>query len=292
MYIELSRCVVCIYKLSMIIKVARGIPWYTMVDVRWIFLDLIWLPSRYPCEMAKNGMLIIYYQPSTSPLAAIEGYHKSGLFNRGTLDKVSNFLCEQCRWYKLHCSSIVNKLMLAKWPCLRIWEISNDTAVDIDGIQDEANTILKNSWYSERTQPRPPHGPRILRASWMSLVIMVTRLACIAHRLLCHNWSALWKEWVTPPTHASSKRCTRYASVASCKARRAELCHRKSELFLKFVSVVISCVISLTLFARLSMWLCIMGRTRTIREKGSFRRRRSVLFWYFRISRSATVPGR
>lgn len=26
MYIELSRCVVCIYKLSMIIKVARGIP--------------------------------------------------------------------------------------------------------------------------------------------------------------------------------------------------------------------------------------------------------------------------
>ena len=31
--------------------------------------------------------------------------------------------------------------------------------------------------------------------------------------------------------------------------------------------------------------------TRTTRAKGSLRRSRSVLFWYFRISRRATVPG-
>lgn len=30
----------------------------------------------------------------------------------------------------------------------------------------------------------PPQGPRILRASWISRCMMVTRFACMAHRLL------------------------------------------------------------------------------------------------------------
>ncbi|OQU75745.1 hypothetical protein SORBI_3010G021401 [Sorghum bicolor] len=76
------------------------------------------------------------------------------------------------------------------------------------------------------------------RASWMSLGMMVTRLAWMAQRLV------------------SSKRPT---STAWLWNRR---------------SVLKSWAIS-----------------RTRRWKGSFRIRSSVLFWYLRISRSATVPG-
>ncbi|KAK3022612.1 hypothetical protein RJ639_045763 [Escallonia herrerae] len=64
----------------------------------------------------------------------------------------------------------------------------------------------------------------------------------------------------------SSKRPTRYASAASCSAATAELWNRRS--------VLKSWAISLT-----SLW------------KGSFLINSSVLFWYFRISLSATVPG-
>nr|DAD22016.1 TPA_asm: hypothetical protein HUJ06_023479 [Nelumbo nucifera] len=55
-------------------------------------------------------------------------------------------------------------------------------------------------------------SPRILLASWMSLGIMVTRLAWIAQRFV------------------SSKRPTRYASAASCNARTAWLWKRRSVL--------------------------------------------------------------
>lgn len=48
--------------------------------------------------------------------------------------------------------------------------------------------------------PIPPHVPRILLASWMSFCMIVTRLACMAHRFV------------------SSKRWTRYASAASWRA--------------------------------------------------------------------------
>ncbi|WVZ59556.1 LOW QUALITY PROTEIN: hypothetical protein U9M48_009681 [Paspalum notatum var. saurae] len=57
------------------------------------------------------------------------------------------------------------------------------------------------------------------------------------------------------------------ASAASCSAATADDWNRRS--------VLKSCAIS-----------------RTRRWKGSFRIRSSVLFWYLRISRSATVPGR
>ncbi|RCV33606.1 hypothetical protein SETIT_7G095400v2 [Setaria italica] len=87
------------------------------------------------------------------------------------------------------------------------------------------------------------------RASWMSLGMMVTRLAWIAQRLV------------------SSNSPTRYASAASCSAATAEDWNRRS--------VLKSCAIS-----------------RTRRWKGSLRISSSVLFWYLRISRSATVPGR
>ena len=85
-------------------------------------------------------------------------------------------------------------------------------------------------------------------ASWISLGMIVTRLAWIAHRLV------------------SSKSPTRYASAASWSAATAELWNRRSVL---------------------KSWAI----SRTRRWKGSFRIRSSVLFWYFRISLRATVPG-
>ncbi|OQU86287.1 hypothetical protein SORBI_3003G065001 [Sorghum bicolor] len=79
------------------------------------------------------------------------------------------------------------------------------------------------------------------RASWMSLGMMVTRLAWMAQRLV------------------SSKSPTSAATAEDWNRR----------------SVLKSCAIS-----------------RTSRWNGSFRISSSVLFWYLRISRSATVPGR
>ena len=58
--------------------------------------------------------------------------------------------------------------------------------------------------------PSPPQAPRILLASWISFCIIVTRFACIAHKF------------------ASSKRCTKNASAASCSACIACDCHRNS----------------------------------------------------------------
>ena len=91
-------------------------------------------------------------------------------------------------------------------------------------------------------------SPRIRRASWMSLGMMVTRLAWMAHRFV------------------SSKRPTRYASDASCRAITAEDWNLRS--------VLKSWAISLT-----NLW------------KGSLRIKSSVDFWYLLISLKATVPG-
>ena len=92
-------------------------------------------------------------------------------------------------------------------------------------------------------------SPRIRRASWMSLGMIVTRLAWIAQRLV------------------SSKSETRYDSEASWSARMAVPWKRRSDL---------------------KSWAI----SRTRRWNGSLRMSRSVDFWYLRISRSATVPGR
>lgn len=62
----------------------------------------------------------------------------------------------------------------------------------------------RSSW----SYPMPPQTPRMRRANWMSFCMMVTRLAWIAHRLV------------------SSKRWTRKASEASCRAMMACDCHR------------------------------------------------------------------
>merc|ERR1711905_30906 len=77
---------------------------------------------------------------------------------------------------------------------------------------------------------------------------MVTRLAWMAQRLV------------------SSKRPTRYASLASCRAITAELWNLRSVL---------------------KSWAISLTR----RWKGSLRMRSSVDFWYLLISRRATVPG-
>jgi len=65
----------------------------------------------------------------------------------------------------------------------------------------------------------------------------------------------------------SSKRPTMYASHASWSARRADVWNRRSLLKYREIS-------------RTSLW------------NGSFLIRSSVDFWYFLISRRATVPGR
>merc|ERR1711905_97231 len=77
---------------------------------------------------------------------------------------------------------------------------------------------------------------------------MVTRLAWMAQRLV------------------SSKRPTRYASLASCRAITAELWNLRSVL---------------------KSWAISLTR----RWKGSLRMRSSVDFWYLLISLRATVPG-
>ncbi len=68
-------------------------------------------------------------------------------------------------------------------------------------------------------------------------------------------------------THASSKRWTRYASAASCSAIRASACMRRSDMY-----VVMS--------------------SRITRANGNRGISRFVVFWNFRISRRATMPGR
>jgi len=92
-------------------------------------------------------------------------------------------------------------------------------------------------------------SPRIRRASWISFGMIVTLLAWMAHKFV------------------SSNKPTKYASLASWRARTAVDWKRRS--------VLKSCAIS-----------------RTRRWNGAFLINRSVLFWYFRISRRATVPGR
>ena len=91
-------------------------------------------------------------------------------------------------------------------------------------------------------------SPLILLASYMSLGMIVTLLAWIAARLV------------------SSKRPTMKDSVASCRARTAELWNLRSFLNSDAIS-------------RTNLW------------KGSFLMSRSVDFWKRLISRRATVPG-
>lgn len=84
--------------------------------------------------------------------------------------------------------------------------------------------------------------------------------------------------------------------MASCNANRAEVCHRNPASFVYvFMSVVISIAISRTCSRKYVQLVSVRVRRNfghTIRAKGNFRKSKSVDFWYFRISRSATVPGR
>jgi hypothetical protein len=88
------------------------------------------------------------------------------------------------------------------------------------------------------------------QARTRSLTLMVTCLPCCMHKLVSLNT------------------LTMKYSAASWRARRAELCIRRS-LFLDML-----CTISCT-----RCW------------KGAFLMRRSVVFWIFWISLRATVPG-
>jgi hypothetical protein len=96
-------------------------------------------------------------------------------------------------------------------------------------------------------------SPRMRRTSCMSLGMMVTRLVWRVTRLV------------------SSKSPMSWASAASCKAARADPWNLRSLLVRSDKNWVTSLV---------KRW------------KGSLRRSNSVDFWYLRISRRATVPGR
>ena len=86
-------------------------------------------------------------------------------------------------------------------------------------------------------------------ASWISFGIIATLFTWMAHRL------------------ESSRRPTRYASEASCRAIMAPLWNRMFILSRSWAISLTSC------------W------------NGSFRMSSSVDFWYRQISGSATVPG-
>lgn len=130
--------------------------------------------------------------------------------------------------------------------------------------------------------PRPPHGPRSRLASCISFVMSVTRFAWIAQRF------------------ESSNRCTRKASVASCSARIADDCHRSSpalrDVRLRATSRTWKLAFAWGLWKHLESRVERKGgRSKgklTTRLKGSLAISKSVLFWYFLISCSATVPGR
>ena len=94
-------------------------------------------------------------------------------------------------------------------------------------------------------------SPWILHTNWISLGIMVTRLACMAHKLV------------------SSNNKTRYASATSCNAVIAA------------GNILNSC----PPFCR----SCTNSLMR--RLNGALLIRSSVDRWYLLISRSATVPG-
>ena len=84
----------------------------------------------------------------------------------------------------------------------------------IDAFLFAFGVVLRNTgfvvvWWSGLVYAR---SPRIRRASWMSLGMIVTRLAWIAHKLV------------------SSNRPTRYASDASCSAITADDWKRRSVL--------------------------------------------------------------
>jgi hypothetical protein len=111
------------------------------------------------------------------------------------------------------------------------------------------------------------------RANWMSFGIIVTRLAWMAHKLVSSNRPTKYASAASwTPTNRNTSSTTRVrdednASGHTCNANTAVDWKRKS--------VLNSC-----------------ANSRTKRWKGSLRINNSVDFWYLRISRKATVPGR
>ena len=114
-------------------------------------------------------------------------------------------------------------------------------------------------------------------------VLMVTRLAWMAHRLV------------------SSSRCTMKSSDASCKASRASAVHRKGSglipleisrtCAMRWVDHVTDVARAINVFSFMAQELPHAPKPPTSRAKGSFGTSKSVVRWNLRISRSATVPG-
>ncbi len=89
-------------------------------------------------------------------------------------------------------------------------------------------------------------SPRIRRANWISLGMIVTRLAWIAHRLV------------------SSNSPTKYASDASCNAKTAELWNRRSVLKSWAISLTNLWKGSLRIKSSVDFWYLRISRRATV----------------------------
>jgi hypothetical protein len=104
------------------------------------------------------------------------------------------------------------------------------------------------------------------RARCISRVIMVTRFAWMAQRFLRKYDYTCTRSNLN--THASSNKCTRNASLASCNARIAELCQRRPVSPYSFISVVMSSAISRTCRESVGVILGYEERTTYDARKG------------------------
>lgn len=147
---------------------------------------------------------------------------------------------------------------------------------------------LKSSGHSRYTRtrcecinnyPRPPHGPRILRASCISRVMMVTRFAWMAQRFLRigKHLSSMLRQKASPNSRVFKK----MYKVGLCRLLESQ---KSRALPSKISTIPVICVCSHLhcYFAYLSSPLARRnvekGATHTTREKGSFWSSKSVLF--------------
>lgn len=120
-------------------------------------------------------------------------------------------------------------------PAMSTRPLPSSTRKERPPSHDEINIKLETSPFLHiietvnGPQPSPAHTPRILRASWISFCMIVTRFACSAHRFVSSNrWTrnasaASWRAWMacdcqrnSAPTSAGSR------SSATSRTKRAK----------------------------------------------------------------------
>ena len=139
-----------------------------------------------------------------------------------------------------------------------------------------ARLVLKKG--GKKGYPSPPHAPLIRLASWMSFCMIVTLLAWMAHRLVSSNrWTrkasaASWRAWIACDCHLSISPAGTMLNATSrtCLIRRSEKREDGVGLASRLPGLQIR-------RKERTKGKKLQGRKLTSLEKGSFRRRRSVL---------------